>query len=103
MFIEVYFTKEIKTAQKVAYFTCLGFGKLVFYSMIIFIVKLVGYYRLILIRLGTKPDEVGDIQLTHPSGLLDNIPCHRGNKLPKHGDNIRVLFNKTVNIVQTTN
>jgi hypothetical protein len=31
-------------------------------------------------------DSAGTIQLTHPSGLLVNVPCYHGEKLPESGD-----------------
>jgi len=38
-------------------------------------------------------DDVGNMQLTHPSGLLLNIPCHHGEKLPDLGDKTRAHWN----------
>lgn len=34
----------------------------------------------------TTASEPGMIQLSHPSGLLVNVPCYHGNKLPNLGD-----------------
>lgn len=37
-------------------------------------------------------DSVGTIQLTHPSGLLVNVPCYHGEKLPE-GNDIKAFWN----------
>lgn len=37
-------------------------------------------------------NDPGNIQLTHPSGLLVNVPCYHGAKLPALGD-ARVFWN----------
>lgn len=37
-------------------------------------------------------DSSGTIQLTHPSGLLINVPCYHGEKLPE-GKDIKTFWN----------
>lgn len=38
-------------------------------------------------------DDPGVIQLRHDSGLLVNVPCHHGRKLPDSGPEIKVFWN----------
>jgi len=38
-------------------------------------------------------EQPGTIQLTHPSGLLVNVPCYHGEKLPYNTGDIKVFWN----------
>jgi hypothetical protein len=38
-------------------------------------------------------DDAGIIQLSHTSGLLVNVPCYHGQKLPDAGKDVRVFWN----------
>ncbi len=49
--------------------------------------------ELINFNLLTDSDDTGIIQLTHPSGLLVNLDCHHGNRLPDAGGKSRVFWN----------
>lgn len=41
----------------------------------------------------TTVKEPGTIQLHHPSGLLINVPCYHGHKLPDLGPTVKVFWN----------
>lgn len=38
-------------------------------------------------------DNPGTIQLRHDSGLLVNVPCHHGEKLPEVGNGVKMFWN----------
>lgn len=40
----------------------------------------------------TTAEQPGTMQLTHPSGLLVNVPCYHGEKLPEGGE-IKAFWN----------
>lgn len=42
----------------------------------------------------TEDDAVGIIQLHHPSGILINLPCYHGEKLPEiQGKDVKIFWN----------
>lgn len=43
-------------------------------------------------------DSPGNIQLTHPCGLLVNLPCYHGEKLPESTKDIKVFWNGKTSI-----
>lgn len=40
-----------------------------------------------------KPDDAGTIQLTHESGLMFNVKCYHGTKLPEVGQDAKAFWN----------
>jgi len=38
-------------------------------------------------------DKPGNMQLTHPSGLLMNVPCYHGQRLPEPGPESHIAWN----------
>jgi hypothetical protein len=41
----------------------------------------------------TTADDPGTVQLTHPCGLLLNVPCYHGEKLPESSKDIKAHWN----------
>ena len=48
----------------------------------------------------TTADDPGIIQITHKCGLLINIPCYHGAKLPDGGEEIKVFWNGKSNFLE---
>jgi hypothetical protein len=41
----------------------------------------------------TTASDPGTVQLSHPCGLLVNVPCYHGEKLPESSNDVRVAWN----------